>query len=79
MHHFRLLSESGRQSAIRYARSPACPRDEAERIEQIVKEARQAAKEGRWRHCLTLAECLRDEAPSPTEIAERAAEIRAGW
>jgi len=79
MPHFRLITEPGRRAAARYARSPACPTDQAERIEQIVKQARRAARNGNWRHCLVLAECIRDESPTPAEIAKAKAEVRAGW
>ena len=76
---YRLASERGRRAATRYARSPACSPELAERIEQLVKEARQAVKAGDWRHCCILSECLRDESPTPGEIEAAKVELRALW
>lgn len=79
MPHFRLITECDRRAAIRYAASPDCPPEKAERIRALVKEARAAAKEGRGGLCIVLAGCLNEGDPTPAEITEQAEEIRAGW
>ncbi len=76
---FYLVTERGRRDATRYAATPACEPELADRIKELVKQARAAAKEGRGGLCIILGKCLHEGDPTPEEIKERAARIRARW
>ncbi len=73
---FRLTTESGRRAATQYARSGLCPQ-EAERIERLVKEAREHKADPAY--CRSLEYCLEHGTPTPAEIAEAAEEARKAW
>ncbi len=79
MKHFHLITERDRCKARRYAASPACPPDLADRIRALVKEARAADRKGDWRHYLILAECLNGQYPTPAEIEAMKVETRKTW
>ncbi len=76
---FQLKTERDRRESTRFAGQRACPAELASRIRRISQEANEAEQAGDTTLRSILQDCLNTGTPTPNEIKERKAELRALW